>query len=77
MRLGHVGECARGQGLGSGTPKREFHYSDDMAEVGMSLMRFREKAFSRLAALGWQLRIGLREGIVLAYRDYLARKAVA
>ena len=29
---------------------------------------------SRLQALGWQPRTGLREGIALAYRDFLARK---
>ena len=29
---------------------------------------------SRLQALGWQPRAGLREGIALAYRDFLARK---
>jgi len=118
---------------GSGRPRREFLYSDDMAEACVHLMRLPEEAFarltapeaaplinigagkdlsiaelaalvgeaigyegnfiydaskpdgtprklldtSRLAALGWQPRIGLREGIALAYRDFLARKAVA
>ena len=115
---------------GSGRPKREFLYSDDMAEACVFLMRLPEGVFarltahevaplinvgsgkdlsiaelasmvgetlgyeggfiydaskpdgtprklldtSRLAALGWGPRIGLREGIALAYRDFLARK---
>ncbi len=118
---------------GSGRPRREFLYSDDMAEACVFLMRLPEAAFarlaapgaaplinigagkdlsiaelaalvgealgyasgfiydaskpdgtpgklldtSRLAALGWQPRIGLREGIALAYRDFLARGAAA
>jgi GDP-L-fucose synthase len=118
---------------GSGRPRREFLYSDDMAEACVFLMRLPEDAFarlvapgaaplinvgagrdlsiaelaalvgeavgyqggfaydaskpdgtprklldtSRLAALGWQPRIGLREGIALAYRDFLARGAAA
>lgn len=118
---------------GSGRPRREFLYSDDMAEACVFLMRLPEAAFarlvapgvvplinvgagkdlsiaelaalvgealgyeggfiydaskpdgtprklldtSRLAALGWQARIGLREGIALAYRDFLARGAAA
>lgn len=118
---------------GSGRPRREFLYSDDMAEACVFLMRLPEDTFarlvapsaaplinigagkdlsiaelaarvgeavgyaggfiydaskpdgtprklldtSRLAALGWQPRIGLREGIVLAYRDFLARGAAA
>ena len=116
---------------GSGRPRREFLYSDDMAEACVFLMRLPEAAFarlaapgvvplinvgagkdlsiaelaalvgealgyeggfiydaskpdgtprklldtSRLAALGWQARIGLREGIALAYRDFLAQKS--
>ncbi len=32
---------------------------------------------SRLAALGWQPRIGLHEGIAITYRDFLARRAAA
>lgn len=115
---------------GSGRPRREFLYSDDMAEACVFLMRLPEGEFarlarpdaaplinvgagkdlsiadlaalvgeavgyeggfiydaskpdgtprklldtSRLAALGWQPRIGLREGIALAYQDFLARK---
>lgn len=118
---------------GSGRPRREFLYSDDMAEACVHLMRLPEEAFarltapeaaplinigagkdlsiaelaamvgealgyeggilydaskpdgtprklldtSRLAALGWQPRIGLREGIALAYRDFLAHKVAA
>lgn len=114
---------------GSGKPRREFLYSDDMAEAGAYLMRLPEDAFarltapeaaplinigagkdlsiaelaavvgevvgyegrfiydaskpdgtprklldtSRLAALGWRPRIGLRQGIALAYRDFLER----
>lgn len=118
---------------GSGRPKREFLYSDDMAEACMHLMRLPEEAFarltasdaaplinigagkdlsiaelaamvgealgyeggilydaskpdgtprklldsSRLAALGWRPRIALRDGIALAYQDFLEQKAVA
>ncbi len=114
---------------GSGKPRREFLYSDDMAEAAVYLMRLPEDAFarltapeaaplinigagkdlsiaelaavvgevvgyegrfiydaskpdgtprklldtSRLAALGWRPRIGLRQGIALAYRDFLER----
>lgn len=116
---------------GSGRPRREFLYSDDMAEACVFLMRLPDEAFahlvapgtaplinvgagrdlsiaelaalvgeavgyqggfiydaskpdgtprklldtSRLAALGWQPRIGLREGIALAYRDFLGRQS--
>jgi GDP-L-fucose synthase len=118
---------------GSGRPRREFLYSDDMAEACVFLMSLPEAQFaalaapgaaplvnvgagrdipiaelaalvaqvlgyegtfvydaskpdgtprklldvSRLAALGWRPRIGLREGIALAYRDFLARGAAA
>jgi len=118
---------------GSGKPRREFLYSDDMAEACVFLMRLSEAAFaglaapgvvplinvgagkdlsiaelavlvgealgyeggfiydaskpdgtprklldtSRLAALGWRPRIGLRAGIALAYRDFLARESAA
>lgn len=118
---------------GSGQPRREFLYSDDMAEACVFLMRLPDETFahlvasgaaplinvgagrdlsiaelaalvgeavgyegrfiydaskpdgtprklldtSRLAALGWQPQIGLREGITLAYRDFLAREAAA
>lgn len=114
---------------GSGKPRREFLYSDDMAEACVFLMRLPEDAYarltapgaaplinigagkdlsiaelaavvgevvgyegrfiydaskpdgtprklldtSRLAALGWRPRIGLRQGIALAYRDFLER----
>jgi len=128
---------ARGERIvtvwGSGRPRREFLYSDDMAEACVFLMRLPDDAFarlttpgaaplinvgagkdlsiaelaglvgaavgydggfiydaskpdgtprklldtSRLAALGWQPRIGLRDGIALAYRDFLAREAAA
>ena len=30
---------------------------------------------SRLAALGWKPKVGLREGIALAYQDFLRRHA--
>ncbi len=118
---------------GSGRPRREFLYSDDMAEACVFLMQLPEEAFdalvapdsvplinvgagedqtilelahlvaevigfrgrfvhdsskpdgmprklldsSRLGALGWRARIGLREGIGLAYRDFLQGHAAA
>jgi len=114
---------------GSGRPRREFLYSDDMAEACVHLMRLPEEAFgrvvaperaplvnigagsdlpiaelaalvaevvgfrgefvydaskpdgtprklmdsSRMAALGWKPRVGLREGIALAYEDFRRR----
>lgn len=104
---------------GSGTPRREFLYVDDLADACVFLMEsgmkegifnigtgddmtIRELAetvmsvvgfggcilfnsdkpdgtprklldISRLNRIGWQARILLREGIVLAYRDYLTR----
>jgi GDP-L-fucose synthase len=30
---------------------------------------------SRLAALGWKAKIGLREGVQMAYRSFLEEKA--
>jgi GDP-L-fucose synthase len=118
---------------GSGRPRREFLYSDDMAEACVFLMRLEEPRFaplvapgalplvnigvgedrtiaelaaivaevigyqggfvydaskpdgmprklldcSRIAALGWRSRTGLREGITLAYRDFLSRLPAA
>ena len=118
---------------GSGRPRREFLFSDDMAEACVFLMRLPEVDFrrlvapanaplinigagedlsiaelaalagdvlgyrgefvydaskpdgtprklldvSRLAALGWKPRIALREGIALAYQDFLRHHAVA
>ena len=118
---------------GSGRPRREFLYSDDMAEACVFLMQLPDAAFerlvapgsvplinvgagedqtilelahlvagvigfrgrfvhdtskpdgmpkklldsSRLGALGWRARIGLREGIGLAYRDFLKSHAAA
>jgi GDP-L-fucose synthase len=118
---------------GSGRPRREFLYSDDMAEACVFLMQLPDDAFdrlvapdamplinigagedqtilelaqlvagvvgfpgrfvydaskpdgtpqklldsARLAALGWRPRIGLREGIGLAYRDFLQSHAAA
>jgi GDP-L-fucose synthase len=118
---------------GSGKPRREFLYSDDMAEACVFLMQLPDAQFdrlvapdsvplvnvgagedltilelaqlvaevvgyrgrfvhdtskpdgmprklldvSRLAALGWRARIGLREGIGLAYRDFLQRHVAA
>lgn len=107
---------------GTGTPRREFLYSDDLADACVFLLqRFGAKeigAFvnigcgedlsirelaetvrevvgfegslrfdtskpdgtprklmdvSRLSALGWRARVGLREGIALAYADYRRR----
>jgi len=104
---------------GSGTPKREFLYVDDLADACVHMMTrgydgplvnigtgedvtIRELAetvmevvgftgrivfdaskpdgtprklldVSRLHALGWQHRIGLKQGIALAYQDFLAR----
>ena len=106
---------------GSGTPRREFLYVDDLADACVHLMErgydgplvnigtgedvtIRELAetvmdvvgfrgrivfdaskpdgtprklldVSRLAALGWRARTPLREGIGLAYRDFLSRFA--
>ncbi len=118
---------------GSGRPRREFLYSEDMAEACVFMMRLPEEQFaplvaaeraplinvgagkdltiaelaalvaevlgwrgrfeydasrpdgtprklldcSRLAALGWAPRTGLREGIALAYRDFVQRHAAA
>jgi len=115
---------------GSGRPRREFLFSDDMAEACVFLMRLPEAEFdrlvaparaplvnigagsdqsiaeiaalisevigyrgefvydaskpdgtprklldvSRLSALGWKPSVGLREGIALAYQDYLRRR---
>lgn len=107
---------------GSGTPRREFLYSDDLAQACVFLMQrhcardlgefvnvgtgvdctIRDLAeavaeavgfrgtlefdpgrpdgmprkvldVSRLAALGWRARVGLREGLRLAYADFLGR----
>jgi GDP-L-fucose synthase len=114
---------------GSGKPRREFLYSDDMAEACVHLMRLPETGFarlvapaqaplinvgagkdlsiaelaaltakvvgyrgrfaydaakpdgmprklldvSRLAALGWQPKVSLREGMKLAYADFRRR----
>lgn len=106
---------------GSGTPRREFLYVDDLAEACVFLMEqgitdgiynigagedmsIRELAetvmsvigfpgsivfdttkpdgtprklldVSRLREIGWQARTPLREGIALAYRDFLLRHA--
>ncbi|HEX7688753.1 MAG TPA: GDP-L-fucose synthase [Burkholderiaceae bacterium] len=106
---------------GTGTPRREFLYVDDLADACVHLMErgydgplvnvgtgedvtIRELAetvmavvgfpgriafdaskpdgtprklldVSRLHALGWRHRVGLREGIARAYRDFLARAA--
>jgi GDP-L-fucose synthase len=114
---------------GSGRPRREFLYSDDMAEACVRLMRLPAAQFdrliapeqaplinigagsdstiaelaalvaevvgfrgelvydaskpdgmprklldsSRIAALGWKPAVGLREGVALAYEDFLRR----
>jgi GDP-L-fucose synthase len=112
---------------GTGTPRREFLYVDDMAEASVHVMELDPKTYeantqpmlshinvgtgeditiadlgrlvakvvgytgeivqdpskpdgaprklmdvSRLKALGWQPRVGLEEGLALAYRDFLA-----
>ena len=118
---------------GSGRPRREFLYSDDMAEACVFLMRLADGDFdrlvdpaqaplinvgagsdqsiaelaaliagvlgyrgafaydaakpdgtprklldsSRLFELGWKPQVGLREGIALAYRDFLRRDKAA
>lgn len=115
---------------GTGAPKREFLYSDDLADACVFLMKLPDAAFtqllsrdqplinigtgvdltireltetvkavvdfkgavlwdadkpdgtprklldvSRLAALGWRAKTDLREGIALAYRDFLTTPA--
>lgn len=109
---------------GTGTPRREFLYSDDLADACVFLMEkynsndigefinigvgqdatIRETAelvaevvqfrgrlvfdpskpdgmplklldVSRLTALGWRAKTGLREGLSMAYQDYLSRIA--
>lgn len=115
---------------GTGSPRREFLYSDDLADACVFLMNLPEPAFdtlleadfplvnigcgedltikeltrlvqetvgfegevawdtlqpdgtprklldvSRLTALGWHAKTGLREGLALAYRDFLSRSA--
>ncbi len=118
---------------GSGKPRREFLYSDDMAEACVLLMRLPDSGFDRLVApaqaplinigvgedlsiaelaalvaeaigfsgefvydaskpdgtprklldsarimaLGWKPRVGLREGIKLAYEDFLKHAKTA
>ena len=111
---------------GSGTPRREFLYSDDLADASVFLMErynasdigefvnigvgeevtIRQAAeliadvvgfrgelefdrskpdgsprklldVSRLQALGWKARTGFREGIAMAYADYLQNVAKA
>jgi len=112
---------------GSGTPKREFLYVDDMAEASVHVMELDAATYAkhtkpmlshinvgtgedltiaelarligrvvgyrgeigfdpakpdgtprklmdvgRLKSLGWQPRVGLEEGLALAYRDFLA-----
>jgi len=117
---------------GSGRPRREFLYSEDLGEACVFLMRFPDEAFgrlvapahaplinigagtdrsiaelaalvgevlgyrgefvydaskpdgtprklldvSRLSALGWKPRTALRQGIALAYQDFLQRYEV-
>jgi GDP-L-fucose synthase len=113
---------------GTGKPRREFLYSDDMADACVALLRLEDRAFraaigvypplvnigsgtdltirelaalvcrvvgfagalrfdaakpdgtprklldsTRMAALGWQPRIAIEEGIALAYRELLTR----
>jgi GDP-L-fucose synthase len=116
---------------GTGTPRREFLYGDDMADACVALLELDEPRFqsaigtypplvnigsgsdltirelaelvarvvgfkgalqfddskpdgtprnlldvSRMRRLGWSSRIGMEEGIALAYREYLARREV-
>jgi GDP-L-fucose synthase len=116
---------------GTGKPRREFLYSDDMADACVALLRLDDARFgaaiatypplvnvgsgtdrtihelaelvarvigfegalrfdaskpdgtprklldvSRMARLGWAPRIGMQEGIALAYREFLARREV-
>jgi GDP-L-fucose synthase len=116
---------------GTGKPRREFLYSDDMADACVALLRLDDRAFgeaigtypplinigsssdltirelaelvcnvagfkgalrfdaskpdgtprklldvSRMTRLGWTSRIGMAEGVALAYRDFLSRGKV-
>jgi GDP-L-fucose synthase len=116
---------------GTGKPRREFLYSDDMADACVALLRLDDRAFgeairtypplinigsssdltirelaelvcnvagfkgalrfdaskpdgtprklldvSRMTRLGWTSRIGMAEGVALAYRDFLSRGEV-
>jgi GDP-L-fucose synthase len=116
---------------GTGKPRREFLYSDDMADACVALLRLDDARFkaaigtypplvnigsgtdltirelaelvarvvgfkgalqfdaskpdgtprklldvSRMARLGWSARIGMQEGIALAYREFLGRSEV-
>jgi len=116
---------------GTGKPRREFLYSDDMADACVALLRLEDARFqaaigsypplvnigsgsdltirelaeliarvvgfkgalqfddskpdgtprklldvSRMGRLGWSPRIGMEEGIALAYREYLSRSEV-
>ena len=116
---------------GTGRPRREFLYSDDMADACVALLRLDDARFnaaigtypplvnigsgtdltirelaelvarvvgfkgalqfdaskpdgtprklldvSRMARLGWSARIGMEEGIALAYREFLGRSEV-
>jgi GDP-L-fucose synthase len=114
---------------GTGTPKREFLYSDDMADACVALLQLEDERFrsaigtypplvnigfgsdltirelaglvaqvvgfqgalrfddskpdgtprklldsSRMAGFGWRPRIGMEQGIALAYREFLGRR---
>jgi GDP-L-fucose synthase len=71
---------------GSGTPRREFLYSEDMADACVHLMSLggsaAEDVFAlgklldvgRLNALGWRPKTPLAEGIRLTYGDFLGAK---
>jgi len=116
---------------GTGRPRREFLYSDDMADACVALLRLEDAGFnaaieiypplvnigsgtdltirelaelvarvvgfkgalqfdaskpdgtprklldvSRMTRLGWSARIGMEEGIALAYREFLGRREV-
>lgn len=116
---------------GTGSPRREFLYSDDMADACVALLRLDDQRFlsaigsypplvnigsgsdltirqlaemvarvvgfkgalqfdaskpdgtprklldgSRMARLGWSPRIGMEEGIALAYREFVGRRGV-
>lgn len=124
IRRFHEGKVSRRQPVaiwGTGTPKREFLYVDDLADACLFLMEhytgnetvnvgsgeevtirelaevikevvgFRGEIFfdpsmpdgtprklldcSKLAAMGWKAKIGLKEGLKLAYDDFLRRYA--
>jgi GDP-L-fucose synthase len=63
---------------GTGSPKREFLFVDDLAEASVFLMKDGTPRklldVSRLKAMGWSPKVTLRKGIELAYQDFLEGK---